>query len=93
MVPEEKLDDSFPVGQFLIDGFQQPFRFDRNKNGGGILLYVHEDILAKLISNDHPAIESFYVELTLHKKKCLKTVLLTRICRAFLNIWTLLVSR
>lgn len=29
MVLETKLDDSFPVGQFLIDGFQQPFRFDR----------------------------------------------------------------
>ena len=63
MVSETKLDDSFPVGQFLIDGFQQPFRFDRNKNGGGILLYIHDNIQAKLVSNDHLNTESFYAEL------------------------------
>ena len=37
MICELKLDDSFPHGQFLIDGFHTSFRFDRNKNGGGIL--------------------------------------------------------
>ena len=35
MISESKVDDSFPHGQFLIDGFHRPFRFDRNKNGGG----------------------------------------------------------
>ena len=42
MISESKLDESFPQGQFLIDGFHTPFRFDRNKNGGGILLYSSE---------------------------------------------------
>ena len=42
MISESKLDDSFPRGQFLIDGFHTPSRSDRNKNGGGILLYVRE---------------------------------------------------
>ena len=37
MIRELKLNDSFPHGQFLIDGFHTSFRFDRNKNGGGIL--------------------------------------------------------
>ena len=37
MLSELKLDDSFPLGQFLIDGFHAPFRFDRDKNGGGII--------------------------------------------------------
>ena len=40
MVSEAKLDNSFPEGQFLIESFHSPFRFDRNKNGGGIMLYV-----------------------------------------------------
>ena len=40
MISESKLDDSFPRGQFLIDGFHTSFRFDRNKNGRGMLLYV-----------------------------------------------------
>ena len=44
MISETKLDDSFPQGQFLIEGFHSPFRFDRNKIGGGILLYIREDI-------------------------------------------------
>ena len=71
MIFEPKLDDSFPHGQFLIDGFHTPFRFDRNKNGGGILLYVREDIPAKILSHDFPSAESFFVEIILHKKKWL----------------------
>ena len=30
MVSETKLNDSFPEGQFLIEGFHSPFRFDCN---------------------------------------------------------------
>ena len=44
MISETKLDDSFPEGQFFIDDYHTPFRYDRNGNGGGTLLYVHEDI-------------------------------------------------
>ena len=32
MLSETELDDSFPEGQFLIEGFQSPFRFDRTRN-------------------------------------------------------------
>ena len=38
IISETELDESFPVGQFLIEGYDVPFRFDRNGNGGGILL-------------------------------------------------------
>ena len=37
MISETKIDDSFPVGQFLIEGFWTPHRLDRNSKGGGIL--------------------------------------------------------
>ena len=70
-ISESKLDESFPQGQFLIDGFHTPFRFDRNKNGGGILFFVREDIPAKVLSHDFPSTESFFVEIILHKKKWL----------------------
>ena len=40
MVTETQLDDSFPVLQFNVEGFSTPFRLGRNKNGGGIILYV-----------------------------------------------------
>ena len=50
IVQETKLDDSFPDGQFLLDGFLPPFRKDRNKNGGGIMIFIREHTLLCLIS-------------------------------------------
>ena len=50
MISETKLDESFPIGQFLTDGYSVPFRLDSNENGGGILLYVRDDIPSKLLS-------------------------------------------
>ena len=59
MISESKLDDSFTEGQFLIEGFGKPFRLDRNKNGGGIMLFVRSNIPAKVISTDENLFESF----------------------------------
>ena len=42
MITKTKLDNSFPDGQFLIEGYHAPFRFDHNKYGGGIILYILE---------------------------------------------------
>ena len=47
MISETKLDETFPEGQFLMDGFITPYRMNRNTNGGGIALYVREDISTK----------------------------------------------
>ena len=30
LISETKIDDSFPEGQFVIDGFSKPYRLDRN---------------------------------------------------------------
>ena len=68
MVAETKLDKSFPQGQFKISGFSRPFRLDRNSNGGGIMLFVREDIPAKLIFTEVSPIEGFYVEINLRKQ-------------------------
>ena len=70
MISESKLDDNSPHGQFLIDGFHTLFRFNRNKHGMRILLYVREDIPAKILSHVFRSAESFIVEIILHKKKC-----------------------
>ena len=71
MISETKLDGSFPEDQFFIAVYHTPFRYDRNGNGGGILLYVREDIPAKVIHCDFPNAEGFFVEINLHKKKWL----------------------
>ena len=41
---ETKIDSSFPNAQFRIDGCSAPFRLDRNRSGGGVLICVREDI-------------------------------------------------
>ena len=71
LISESKLDDSFPESQFIIDGYHAPFRFDRHGNGGELLLYVREDIPAKVLHSDFPAAESFYAKIIIHKKKWL----------------------
>ena len=73
MVREAKLDDSFPVSQFNVEGFSTPFRLDRNKNGGGIILYIRSYIIAsKLTSFTFPNdIEAFFIEINLKGNKWL----------------------
>ena len=38
IITETKLDESFPTEQFYIEGFNLPFRRNRNGDGGGILI-------------------------------------------------------
>ena len=49
MLSETKLDSSFPEGQFLIPGYCAPYRKDRTCHGGGLMLFVREDIPSKLL--------------------------------------------
>ena len=49
VLTETKIDSGFPNAQFRIDGFSEPFRLDQNKFGGGVLIYIREDIL---VSNE-----------------------------------------
>ena len=64
MISETKIDESFPLGQFKINGFSAPFRLDRN-----IMLFLREDIPAKLMASETLPIEGLYVEKKLRKQK------------------------
>ena len=44
VITESKLDRSFPSLQFAIEGYAMPYRIDRNANGGGVIIYIREDI-------------------------------------------------
>jgi len=70
LLSEIKLDSSFPAHQFDIEGYSS-FRLDRDARGGGILLYVREDIPSKLLKkhNIHPEFEGFFIELNFKKNK------------------------
>ena len=50
MISETKLDSTFPSNQFTTEGCLAAIRFDRNGRGGGILLYIREDIPARLLT-------------------------------------------
>ena len=71
MVSETKLDNRFPVRQFLIDGYCPLFRLDHDNNGGSVMLFVREDIPCKLLSVENHPMEGFYVEINLRKTKWL----------------------
>ena len=49
-ITEAKLDNTFPVSQFHTDGCSSPKRSDRNRNGGGIIIYVREDIPNRMLT-------------------------------------------
>ena len=47
VIAETKIDNTLPTSQFMIEGFMKPFRYDRNQNGGGLLIYVREPVPVK----------------------------------------------
>ena len=49
MITETKLEENFPISQFFINSFSSPFRLDHDRNGGGILLCISEDIIKTFI--------------------------------------------
>ena len=72
MISETKLDETFPAAQFSLQGFCDPYRFDRNHNECGIMLYIREDIPSRLRENKlRNNSEYFFVEINLRKKKWL----------------------
>ena len=73
VITETKLDSTFPTSQFLIEGYSEPYHFDRNRNGGGVLIYVPEDIQSEpLMGHKLPHdIQGIFVELNLRKNKWL----------------------
>ena len=69
MTCETKLAESFPTNQFMINGFSAPFRLDRNDKGGGVIIYIREDITLRLVSTESSQVEGFFVEINLQNKK------------------------
>ena len=71
MLSETKVDDSFPLSQFEIEGYSTPFRHDRNIHGGGIIVYIGKDLPCKELKYHKlpDNIEGIFIEFILHKIK------------------------
>ena len=72
VLTESKLDQSFPESQFFINRFSKPFRKDRNRHGGRLLMCIKEDIPKNELSFNLPSdIEIIITELNINKIKWL----------------------
>ena len=73
VITETKLDDTFPLDQFYVERFTIPYRLDRNRNGGGVIIYVMEDLPSKILEkhNIPQNFEGMFVELNFRKIKWL----------------------
>ena len=71
IVAETKLDSSFPDTQFRAEGYTL-YRKDRNQNGGGLLIYINNDITTRQRPDlEFKDIECISVELCIGKTKWL----------------------
>ena len=69
IITERKLDDTFQ-SQFHVDGFSTPYRLNRDRDGGGIIICVREGIPSKMVKKHcfPKDIEGLFIELNF--KKC-----------------------
>ena len=79
-IAETKIDESFPVGQFVKQGYKTPYRLDASSTSGGLLVYVNENIPSRpLLKLTLPSdIQLIPFELCLRKTKWL--IIITKTC-------------
>ena len=73
IITETKLDHTFPQNQFRIPGYRIPYRKDRDKHGGGVMIFVREDIPSdELLKHEMDEdTEILFIEVNLRKTKIL----------------------
>ena len=73
LIRETKIDGTFPTSQFLMSNFSNVYRLDRNDKGGGIMLFVKDNLITFPVSGFCflEKTDIFCVELNLRKQKWL----------------------
>ena len=71
VITEAKAESTFPLNQLETQSYSKLYRFDINRNGGGVFIRVVEYILSKglKINNTREDIESIFIEINLIKTK------------------------
>ena len=67
---ETKLDETF-WEQFLISSFAKPLRLNMNARGGGIKLFIRDNIRLRLLKRGNllSKTKALFIEINLRKKK------------------------
>ena len=62
-----------PPEQFSIEGYTEPIRLDRNRNGGGLVFFIRDDLPCKeLKSHELPKdVEGIFIEIRIRNNKWL----------------------
>ena len=70
-IAESKIDKSFTTAQFMLPGYQKPYRLDISDRKGGLLVYIKSHLPSRLLKNfDIPSnIQIIPFELNLRKEK------------------------
>ena len=70
---ETKIDETFPSEQFLISGFAKSLSLDRNSRGGGIVLFIRDNMPFRILKPGNLPFktEAFFIDINLRKKKWL----------------------
>ena len=70
-IAETKIDESFPIAQFLWSGYHKPYRLDISDKQGGLLIYIKAHLPSRLLSNhiSPKDIQAIPFELNLRKEK------------------------
>ena len=73
ILTEAKLDETFRASTFLMDGFSKPCRFDRNKQGEELKIYIPATIPSKILEKSSCSnnIKCLFIELNFRKCKWL----------------------
>ena len=76
LITESKIDDTFPRGHFQIEGYARPIRLDRTRNGGGLIIFVRDDLTCKELRPRvlYPELECTFLELRVRQSKWLVVV-------------------
>ena len=73
MISETKVDDTYPTEQFNIEGYSKPIRLDRNRHGGGLMIFSRDDLpCQELKSHELPSdVECTFLEMRIRQSKWL----------------------
>ena len=69
VITESKLDNSIPNNLLKINNFHEPLRRDRNRNGGGCLVYVADHLtFSQIIKSQSNKYEHLWVDINCNSK-------------------------
>ena len=72
LITETKIDATFSNSQFNVEGFRM-YRVDRNAHGGGLMIFIRNDICFRFVTRFNVDMSSFRTESMLLKVKINKS--------------------